>query len=305
MSDTIAMTAHQQLPSLTVGLWWWGIGLLLIIIAAALFIRHQRTLRRRAWLMREAIRNHDWTFKLSTEGLPSGERAMQEALNDFGEMIRQQVSQREVESWEQLMRVLTHEIMNSTAPIASISQSLLRRSDVQGTPLEAGIRSINATASRLTAFVDSYRKLSQLQKPVVQDVKLTAFFNEVERLFPQLQWDIQSSQDASVKTDPVLLQQVVVNLAKNAEEARSKKIAVSWASTASQATALFISNNGEPIPAEVRDTIFVPFFTTKHDGTGIGLSLSRQILARQGGQLELMEHPQTGYSTTFSLTLPC
>lgn len=305
MSDTIAMTAHQQLPSLTVGLWWWGIGLLLIIIAAALFIRHQRTLRRRAWLMREAIRNHDWTFKLSTKGLPSGERAMQEALNDFGEMIRQQVSQREVESWEQLMRVLTHEIMNSTAPIASISQSLLRRSDVQGTPLEAGIRSINATASRLTAFVDSYRKLSQLQKPVVQDVKLTAFFNEVERLFPQLQWDIQSSPDASVKTDPVLLQQVVVNLAKNAEEARSKKIAVSWASTASQATALFISNNGEPIPAEVRDTIFVPFFTTKHDGTGIGLSLSRQILARQGGQLELMEHPQTGYSTTFSLTLPC
>lgn len=305
MSDTIAMTAHQQLPSLTVGLWWWGIGLLLIIIAAALFIRHQRTLRRRAWLMREAIRNHDWTFKLSTKGLPSGERAMQEALNDFGEMIRQQVSQREVESWEQLMRVLTHEIMNSTAPIASISQSLLRRNDVQGTPLEAGIRSINATASRLTAFVDSYRKLSQLQKPVVQDVKLTAFFNEVERLFPQLQWDIQSSPDASVKTDPVLLQQVVVNLAKNAEEARSKKIAVSWASTASQATALFISNNGEPIPAEVRDTIFVPFFTTKHDGTGIGLSLSRQILARQGGQLELMEHPQTGYSTTFSLTLPC
>lgn len=272
---------------------------LFLVLAVALFVRHQRSLRRRAWLMREAIRNHDWTFKLNTKGLTSGERAMQEALNELGEAIRQQVSQGEVESWERLMRVLTHEIMNSTAPIASISQSLLRRDDVKGTALEAGIQSIHSTASRLTTFVESYRKLSQLQKPILQDVSLAAFFEEVESLFPQLAWDIQSFGDATVHADPVLLQQVVVNLVKNAVEARARKIQVK-----SDGASFLVSNDGTPIPAEVRESIFVPFFTTKHDGTGIGLSLSRQILARQGGMIELMEHPQTGYTTTFCLTLP-
>lgn len=266
-------------------------------VFVALFVRHQRSLRRRAFLMREAIRNHDWTFKLTTKGLTSGERAMQETLNDLGEVIRQQVSQGEVESWERLMRVLTHEIMNSTAPIASISQSLLRRSDVQGTPLEAGIQSIHATALRLTTFVDSYRKLSQLQKPAPKDVRLADFFDEVQRLYPQLIWDIADFGDESVVSDPVLLQQVVVNLVKNAVEAGAKQIGVR------SEKSLFISNDGSPIPAEVRNNIFVPFYTTKREGSGIGLSLSRQIMVRLGGNLELMEHPSTGYTTTFCLTL--
>lgn len=286
---------------------------LFLVLVVVFFLYHQRNLRRRAWLMREAIRNHDWTFKLSTKGLPSGERAMQEALNELGEVIRQQVSQGEVKSWERLMRVLTHEIMNSTAPIASISQSLLRRSDVQGTPIEAGIQSIHSTATRLTTFVDSYRKLSQLQKPVLKDVNLTTFFKEVEGLYPQLTWDIQLFGDTTVHADPVLLQQVVVNVVKNAVEADAKRISLIPYSEEKDVYTegegrfffLLISNDGAPIPAEVRDTIFVPFFTTKHDGTGIGLSLSRQILARFGGRLELLEHPKTGYTTTFCLVLAC
>ena len=275
--------------------------LISIVVCAAvfvtLFVRHQCSLRRRAFLMREAIRNHDWTFKLSTKGLTSGERAMQETLNDLGETIRQQVSQGEVESWERLMRVLTHEIMNSTAPIASISQSLLRRSDVQGTPLEAGIQSIHSTASRLTNFVESYRKLSQLQKPVPKDVRLADFFDEVQRLYPQLIWDMTDVGDETVVTDPVLLQQVVVNLVKNAVEAGAGRIGVQTSGR------VLISNDGAPIPAEVRSTIFVPFFTTKREGSGIGLSLSRQIMVKLGGNLELMEQPSTGYTTTFCLTL--
>ncbi len=273
-----------------------GVGLFLFCLLF-IFFRHQRRLRRRAFLMREAIRNHDWMFRLGTKGLTSGERAMQETLNDFGETIRQQVSQGEVESWERLMRVLTHEIMNSTAPIASISQSLLRRSDVQGTPLEAGIRTIHATASRLNTFVDSYRKLSQLQQPQPAPVCLGHFFAEVQRLFPQLTWDIADFGQVTVVTDPVLLQQVVVNLLKNAVEAGATKIKAEYP------PALYISNNGTPIPAEVRSTIFVPFFTTKREGSGIGLSLSRQIMVRLGGNLELMEQSSTGYTTTFRLTL--
>lgn len=279
------------------------ISILVGALALALFIRHQRSLRRRAFLMREAIRNHDWTFNLSTKGLPSGERAMQEALNDLGEMVRQQVTINEVESWERLTRVLTHEIMNSTAPIASISQSLLRREDVQGSPLEAGIRSIHTTANRLTTFVETYRKLAQLQQPKPEDVCLADFCAEVQRLYPQLTWEIEGAKDAQVHTDPVLLQQVVVNLVKNAVEAGAKKIAVDWSAITFQSTAIFVSNDGAPIPAAVRDNIFVPFFTTKREGSGIGLSLSRQIMVRLGGNLELMEQPATSYTTTFQLTL--
>ena len=283
--------------------------------------------------MREAIRNHDWSFRLSTRGLASGERAMQETLNDLGEIIHQQVNRSEVESWERLTRVLTHEIMNSTAPIASISQSLLHRADVVGTPLEAGIRSINTTAARLTAFVDSYRKLAQLQQPNPEDVALDTFFAEVQRLYPQLTWDVADMDGMVVHADPVLLQQVVVNLVKNALEAGAGRIRVKSERVKSEkymlpeangmghvssseklmtsesnsyfslfTHSLFISNNGAPIPAADRDSIFIPFFTTKHGGTGIGLALSRQIMVRQGGNLELMDRPASGYTTTFRLT---
>lgn len=327
---------------------------LLVGLFFFLFFRHQRSLRRRAYLMREAIRNHDWSFRLTTRGLTSGERAMQEALNDLGEVIHQQVNQSEVESWQRLTRVLTHEMMNSTAPIASITQSLLRRDDVLGTPLEAGIRSIHATASRLTSFVESYRKLAQLQQPKPEDVHLDTFFAEMQRLYPTLAWDIEGTEDIVVHTDPALLQQVVVNLVKNAVEAGATKVkahpmnesgrdsmyrlprtlkgreqilsrtgkAAAIKDNHSLPTAwrfatpdtsgredgrwgfsLFISNNGSPIPAADRDSIFIPFFTTKHEGTGIGLALSRQMMMRQGGDLELMEQPETGYTVTFKLTL--
>ena len=294
---TLYLIAASGLPSLGEGL---GVGLLLLAVCLLfffLFFRHQRSLRRRAHLMREAIRNRDWSFSLSTRGLTSGERAMQETLNDLGEVIHQQMSMHEVEAWERLTRILTHEIMNSTAPIASISQSLLKRDDVVGTPLEAGIRSIHTTASRLTTFVESYRKLAQLQQPQPEDVHLDAFFAEVKRLYPQLTWEIVGMEGVVVNTDPVLLQQVVVNLVKNAVEAGATKV------KADSPPALFTSNNGSPIPAADRDSIFLPFFTTKSSGTGIGLALSRQIMVRQGGNLELMEQPETGYTVTFKLTL--
>ena len=293
---TLYLIAASGLPSLGEGL---GVGLFLLAVCLFIFLffRHQRSLRRRAHLMREAIRNRDWSFSLSTRGLTSGERAMQETLNDLGEVIHQQMSMHEVEAWERLTRILTHEIMNSTAPIASISQSLLKREDVVGTPLEAGIRSIHTTASRLTTFVESYRKLAQLQQPQPEDVHLDAFFAEVKRLYPQLTWEIVGMEGVVVNTDPVLLQQVVVNLVKNAVEAGATKV------KADPPPALFISNNGSPIPAADRDSIFLPFFTTKSSGTGIGLALSRQIMVRQGGNLELMEQPETGYTVTFKLTL--
>ena len=272
---------------------------LIIILAVVLLIRRQRSLLLRAHLMREAIRNHDFTFRLPTKGLLPGERAMQETLNQLGDTIRQQVSQNEVESWERLTRVLTHEIMNAIAPIASISQSLLTRGDVKDTPLEEGIRAIHFTSQHLNTFVDSYRKLSQLQKPVIKEIHLANHVKEVMALYPDIQWQCTIADDTTVEADPNMLHQILINLVKNAIEAKAKHICIE--EDKQNHTALFISNDGAPIPAEAIQSIFVPFFTTKRTGTGIGLSLSRQMMMQQGGNLNLKETPQIGYHTTFSL----
>ena len=280
------------------------ISISVVALAVALFVRHQRSLRRRAWLTREAIRNHDWTFSLSTQGLTSGERAMQETLNDLGEVIRQQVSQGEVESWERLMRVLTHEIMNSTAPIVSISQSMLGRDDVKDSPLAEGIHAIYSASKHLSTFVDSYRKLSQLQQPVVETVCLSTLIPDIQQLYPDIIWQCSVADDAIVSADPNMLRQILINLVKNAVEAGARRMASFVApSEGKDEVVLLVSNDGQPIPAETRANIFVPFFTTKRSGNGIGLSLARRMMLQMGGRLELSEHSRNGYTTTFILAL--
>ena len=260
--------------------------------------RHQRSLKVRAHLMQEAIRNHDFTFRLPTDGLLPGERAMQDTLNQLGETIHQQVSQNEVESWERLTRVLTHEIMNATAPVSSISQSLLSRPDVKGTPLEEGIHAIFTTSQHLNTFVDSYRKLSQLQQPALEDVRLSTLICDIQQLFPDVTWDCVVADDVIVCADPNMLRQILINLVKNAIEAGAKRIGIE---NHGPVPHILVSNDGQPIPAEARKSIFVPFFTTKRTGSGIGLSLSRRMMIQQGGSLSLLDQPQNGYHTTFSL----
>ncbi|MBQ9821499.1 MAG: sensor histidine kinase, partial [Muribaculaceae bacterium] len=115
------------------------------MLAVLWFWRHQRMLSERARLMQEAIHNRDFTFRLPTRHMFSGERALQEALNQLGEHVREQVNLGEVESWEKLTRVLTHEIMNATAPIASISQTMLANPSVKDSDLEEGIQAIHNT----------------------------------------------------------------------------------------------------------------------------------------------------------------
>ena len=290
-----------------------------IAIALVLYLlwHHQHTLKVRAYLMTESIRNRDFSFRLSTKGLLFGERAMQQSLNDMGEEVRQLVNHSEVESWEKLTRVLTHEIMNSTAPIASISSSLLNRDDVVGTPLEEGIRAIHSTAARLNTFVVNYRKMSQLQKPEPQDFDLTPFLKNLTSLYPELEWEIDMPSTCIAHTDAALLHQVFINMVKNALEAGAKKMGLkveriessyhhqSYQIETSNASrvSITISNDGKPIPPDVRSSIFIPFFTTKATGSGIGLSLSRQIIIKQGGSLELLDTPMPTYHTSFCIQI--
>jgi Signal transduction histidine kinase involved in nitrogen fixation and metabolism regulation len=271
----------------------WGLfitGTVLVALVAVI-VHHQRRLRLRAHLMKEAIRNQDFSFRLPTNNLLPGERAMQEALNELGEIIRQQINQNEVESWERLTRVLTHEMMNATAPITSISQSLMNRSDVKNTPLEDGIRAIFETSQHMSNFVVNYRKMSELEKPKMSNVDLRTTIDDISKIYPQLEWKVNISQNLTVRADTGMLRQVLMNLIKNAVEANAKTLFIDVIkySQHNKLVSLFIGNDGLPIPAENRQSLFVPFFTTKRSGSGIGLSLSRRMMIQQGGMLDLAE----------------
>ena len=273
------------------------LGLLLAaaLAAAGYLAHHQRRLKRRAHLMREAMRNHDFTFSLPIVGWMPGERALLRTLNELGQDIRILVARNEVESWQRLTRVLTHEIMNVTTPIQSITQAYLSHPMIKGTPYEEGIRVIHDTSAGLAIFVSNYRKLTQLEEPQPTAVNLRTFASELQTLYPDLVWHISIPASITLRTDKHLLRQALINLIKNAIEAGARTIDLRWQE------ALYISNDGEPIPAAVRQEIFVPFFTTKSSGSGIGLSLSRQILIRQGILLSLADTPVCGYHVSFVL----
>lgn len=277
----------------------------LLVAAVVWLVQRQRSLTIRAHLMMEAIRNRDFTFRLPTNGLLPGERAMQQTLNQLGDIIRQQVNQNEVDSWERLTRVLTHEMMNATAPITSISQSLLGRDDVVGTPLEPGIQAIYDTSRHLSEFVSNYRKMSELEKPVLTDVSLMTLLNDVHKAYPELTWAIDVTADITIRVDSGMLRQVLMNLTKNAVEAGATKMSVEITElkTDCRRLSLYIGNDGLPIPAENRQSLFVPFFTTKRSGSGIGLPLSRRMMIQQGGMLDLAEKQSTGCHTGFIITV--
>ena len=278
------------------------IGVVLVVLVIAI-VHHQHKLRLRAHLMKEAIRNQDFSFRLPTNNLLPGERAMQEALNELGENIRQQMNKNEVESWERLTRVLTHEMMNATAPITSISQALLSRPDVKGTLLEDGIKAIYDTSRHLSDFVTNYRKMSELEKPVLSEVPLRPMLDELCKTYQQLAWTIDVPADTILKADKGMLRQILMNLIKNAIEAEATKIIIELTCTQNPSPkTILIGNDGSPIPAENRQSLFVPFFTTKRTGSGIGLSLSRRMMIQQGGMLDLAEKNLPGCHVTFVLS---
>ena len=268
--------------------------LIIVVVALAYAYRHQCLLRERAQIMRDAIRHRDFSFRLPTRGLFFGEKALQEALNDMGQDIQKQVAHSEVESWQKLTRVLTHEIMNATAPIQSISQAYLNNPDIKDSPFEEGIRAIHDTSTGLVTFVESYRKLTQLQEPVLTEVNMQDFARRIASLYPQLKWNIDIPTNYHLQADENMLRQVFINMVKNAIEADAKTIGLQ-----ADLNGIYVSNDGHVIPLDVAHEIFIPFFSTKQTGSGIGLSLSRQILMMQGMTLSLAESPFRGYNVTF------
>lgn len=283
---------------------------ILIVVILLWQWRHQRLLALRARLMREALRNRDFTFRLPTDRLLPGERELQSTLNDMGSEINRLLARNEVESWQRLTRVLTHEIMNAVAPIQSITQAYIGSPLVKDTPLEEGMRAIYDTSLGLSTFVDIYRKLTQLQPADIQSLNLPQFINTIKALYPEVEWNINLSGVTTVDTDHGMFRQVITNIVKNAIEAEANTIDISISYNGSSHAdgyknniRLLISNDGQLISPEESREIFIPFFTTKKTGQGIGLSLARQMMIACHGNLWLADRPVVGYHTTFILEL--
>lgn len=234
------------------------------------------------------------------------------AIND----INNELDQKEIDSWIRLTRVLTHEIMNSITPITSLSDTLLRLNDKSEQEIQEGLLTISKTGKSLIAFVESYRKFTHLPTPEPSLFYLKPFIERISQLVMHqgAQKNIRLKteiipDDLILYADENLISQVLINLLKNAMQAigneqENGEIRVRSYCNKEEAVIIEVSNNGPAIPEEEAKHIFVPFFTTKAGGSGIGLSISRQIMRLSGGSLTLKNAPTGTYSTTFVLLFP-
>ncbi len=208
--------------------------------------------------------------------------------------IHEELDRKEVESWEKLTRILTHEIMNSLAPVTSISHTLLSSSGDAET-MRQGLETIHVTSDRLLRFVDSFRAVTRIPAPQKAPFYLSELVAESLSLIPHEGIEVEVSiepEDTMLYADRALMSQVMVNLLKNATEALlaqdcDRKITIRSTIDSEERIQIEVTNNGSAIPAEVAENIFTPFFTTKTDGSGIGLAVSRQIIRLHGGSLRL------------------
>ena len=224
------------------------------------------------------------------------------AFND----ISSEIAENEQQSWSKLIRVLTHEIMNTVTPIASLSETLLGFEDVSE-EVRDGLDTISQSSRGLIKFVESYRNLTRVAPPV----KKAFYFREVAERVISLTREqalitgavctyLEKSEDILLYADEGQITQILINLVKNAIQAEARKIEISAEIDMSEHVIINISNDGRPISKESQEEIFVPFFTTKQEGTGIGLSLSRQIMRLHNGSLNLVQSNES--LTVFRLT---
>ena len=222
--------------------------------------------------------------------------------------IHEELDRKEVESWEKLTRILTHEIMNSLAPVTSISHTLLS-ANADAATMQQGLETIHTTSDRLLRFVDSFRAVTRIPAPQKAPFYLSELVAEACSLTAREGVEVEVSiepEDTMLYADRALMSQVVVNLLKNATEALAdfegeRKITIHSTIDTEERIQIEITNNGSAIPAEVAENIFTPFFTTKTDGSGIGLAVSRQIIRLHGGILRL-KHNDEG-RVTFAIVM--
>jgi len=216
--------------------------------------------------------------------------------------INSELAEKELDSWQRLIRVMTHEIMNSLSPITSLSSSLLDICDDKNGDMARGLATINSTSASLISFIDDYRRFTHLPVPQKKAFTITDLVSRVLSLGGENAKYVSVSitpSDIMLYADEDLIGQVMINVMKNAfaaidgagteEWKRPEVPAVSIVAylDADENPIVEITDNGSAIPADSVENIFMPFYTTKPDGSGIGLSLSRQIMRLHDGSIRL------------------
>lgn len=241
------------------------------------------------------------------------------ALSD----VSHELSNQEVDSWIKLIRVLTHEIMNTITPVTSLSETLLKELDneeqnaaepqpTEQAKLKQGLETIHKTGTELLAFVNNYRRFTHVPQPQPTLFYVEPFLERMAMLcYHEVKIEV-APKDLLAYADESLISHVVTNLLKNAVEAfndlqsipTTKPFIRLHAYTNEQESVIIdVSNNAGLIPDDIASHIFIPFFTTKSEGSGIGLSLSRQIMRVSGGSLSLSQDKAQGI-TTFRIVIP-
>ena len=235
--------------------------------------------------------------------------------------IKTELDEQEIISWQRLIRVLTHEIKNSAIPIATMSDvlynmisekenGLIFLDPTTSKTVEKGIYTIKKRSKNLASFIEGYDRLTKLPKPQIESVNLKELTKSIlelltaDLLTKKINYNIKIQGKAIVETDPRILEQILINLVKNSIESfdgtdKKRNISVIIDSS-TEHIRIDVEDNGQGIPEEIRENIFVPFFTTKENGSGIGLGLSRQLLRTIGGTINFTTNEE---GTRFSIVL--
>ena len=222
--------------------------------------------------------------------------------------IDPQLSENQQESWSKLTRVLTHEIMNTITPIVSLSDTLNKCAQQDGLDENyiSALETIRTSSKGLLGFVDSYRSLTRVAAPIRKSFMVSELVERVFQLAAPYTEPagvhttfVEKTPDVLLWADENQISQILVNLVKNAVQAGATRVEISVSLDYLENTIIEVSNNGIPISRESQEEIFIPFYTTKQEGTGIGLSLSRQIMRLHGGTLTLSRSDAT--ATVFVL----
>ena len=283
-----------------------GACVIVAIIAAvmAAFRTRQKDIKKVAYMM-DALEDGELNFRFQETN------KFNRTLNRIRTIFEKQRQAHEQDSWTKLIRVLTHEIMNTVSPIASLSDALAKSMDQNGQSeldVKAGLETISDSSKNLIDFVQTYRQLSGVAKPIRKALDLQELMDNVIGLNSEFAASCGAScvyrpeePDLMIYADEGQISQILINLIKNALQAGAKHIDISAKMGKDDEVIINVANDGEPIPVSAQEQIFVPFYTTKQEGSGIGLSISRQIMRNHNGTIELLlsDANQTVFQLTF------
>ena len=270
-----------------------GAAVIAAIIAAVIAtIRTRRKDIKKVAYMMDALEDGELNFRFQEKN------QFNRTLNRIRTIFEKQRQAHEQDSWTKLIRVLTHEIMNTVSPIASLSDALSKSMDENGhseLDVRAGLDTISDSSKNLIKFVETYRQLSGVAKPVRKALDLRELIDNVIGLNSEFAASCGAScvyrpeeDDLMIYADEGQISQILINLIKNALQAGAKHIDITAKMGREDDVIVEVANDGEPIPPAAQEQIFIPFYTTKKEGSGIGLSLARQIMRHHNGSIELL-----------------